>query len=139
YGRFSPVNKGRRELDLFIQHKGGEKIVDPEKQDALCSRLKLELLHPLRVLITNRGPDTELLVANPVELLSDEAEMEQQQNGNLTRFLLDENCNFQLSSKVVRNQIVEELEHHGGEFLSPSSSFLFNTISFHRKETFGCL
>ncbi|KAK6144571.1 hypothetical protein DH2020_021391 [Rehmannia glutinosa] len=68
YGRFLPVNKGSRDLDLFIQHKGGKKIVDPEKQDALCSRLKLELLHPLRVLIINRGPDTELLVANPTEL-----------------------------------------------------------------------
>ncbi|GKD81556.1 ACT domain-containing protein ACR9-like protein, partial [Tanacetum coccineum] len=27
-----------------------------------------KMLHPLRVMITNRGPDTELLVANPVEL-----------------------------------------------------------------------
>jgi hypothetical protein len=26
------------------------------------------MLHPLRVMIVNRGPDTELLVANPVEL-----------------------------------------------------------------------
>lgn len=42
--------------------------MDPEKQEALCSRLKLEMLHPLRVVITNRGPDAELLVANPVEL-----------------------------------------------------------------------
>ncbi|CAK9188315.1 unnamed protein product [Ilex paraguariensis] len=68
YGRFSPVNKGYRELDLFVQQKDGKKIVDPEKQDAFCSRLKVEMLHPLRVIITNRGPDTELLVANPVEL-----------------------------------------------------------------------
>lgn len=63
-----PVNKGRRELDLFVQHKDGKKIVDPVKQDAICSLLKMELLHPLRVLITNRGPDTELWVANPTEL-----------------------------------------------------------------------
>jgi len=26
------------------------------------------MLHPLRVIIVNRGPDAELLVANPVEL-----------------------------------------------------------------------
>lgn len=26
------------------------------------------MLHPLRVMIVNRGPDSELLVANPVEL-----------------------------------------------------------------------
>lgn len=42
--------------------------MDPEKQSAICSRLKMEMLHPLRVIIANRGPDTELLVANPVEL-----------------------------------------------------------------------
>ncbi|WVZ00343.1 hypothetical protein V8G54_026412 [Vigna mungo] len=59
---------GYRELDIFIQQKEGKKILDLEKQSALCSRLKLEMLHPLRVIIANRGPDTELLVANPVEL-----------------------------------------------------------------------
>lgn len=42
--------------------------MDTEKQNALFTRLKLEMLHPLRVIIANRGPDTELLVANPVEL-----------------------------------------------------------------------
>lgn len=59
---------GQRDLDLFIQQKDGKKIVDPEKQSALCFRLKVGMLHPLRVIIANRGPDTELLVANPVEL-----------------------------------------------------------------------
>lgn len=46
----------------------GKKILDPEKQSVLSSSLKMEILHPLRVVITSRGPDTELLVANPVEL-----------------------------------------------------------------------
>ena len=68
YGRFSPNSNGYRDLDLFIQQKDGKKIVDPEKQSGLCSRLKVEMLHALRVIISNRGPDTELLVANPVEL-----------------------------------------------------------------------
>ncbi|GAB4860185.1 hypothetical protein Ancab_011663 [Ancistrocladus abbreviatus] len=68
HGRFSAVTKGYRDLDLFIQHQDGKKIVDPEKESALCSHLKMEMLHPLRVIIANRGPDTELLVANPVEL-----------------------------------------------------------------------
>lgn len=67
YGRFSSNMKGYREVDLFIQIDG-KKIVDPEKQSALSSRLRMEMLHPLRVTIVNRGPDTELLVANPVEL-----------------------------------------------------------------------
>lgn len=68
YGRLSPNTEGYRDLDLFIQQKDGKKIVDPDKQSALCSRLKVEMLHPLRVIVANRGPDTELLVANPVEL-----------------------------------------------------------------------
>ncbi|CAL8999252.1 unnamed protein product [Prunus brigantina] len=68
YGRFSPKVKGYRDLDLFIQQKDGKKFVDPDKQSALCLCLKVEMLHPLRVIIADRGPDTELLVANPVEL-----------------------------------------------------------------------
>lgn len=46
----------------------GKKIVDPSKQDALQSRLQTVLSRPLRVSLISRGPDTELLVANPVEL-----------------------------------------------------------------------
>lgn len=46
----------------------GKKIVTPSKQQALSSRLEMELLRPLRVAIVSRGPDLELLVANPVEL-----------------------------------------------------------------------
>lgn len=55
-------------MDLFVQQSDGKKVIDPDKQDILSSRLKLEMLHPLRVVIANRGPDAELLIANPVEL-----------------------------------------------------------------------
>jgi hypothetical protein len=51
-----------------IDGKDGKKVIDPKKQDVLRERLKSEMLHPLRVMIVNRGPDIELLVANPVEL-----------------------------------------------------------------------
>ncbi|KAJ0101375.1 hypothetical protein Patl1_06024 [Pistacia atlantica] len=68
YGRFFANPKGNCELDLFIMQADGKKIMDPNKQNALCSRLRMELLHPLRVAVVSRGPDTELLVANPVEL-----------------------------------------------------------------------
>ncbi|KAG6490825.1 hypothetical protein ZIOFF_052140 [Zingiber officinale] len=68
YGRFMSHTKGSREIDLFIQQTDGKKITDPEKQEFLFSRLRSEMLHPLRVMIVNRGPETELLVANPVEL-----------------------------------------------------------------------
>ncbi|XP_076911726.1 ACT domain-containing protein ACR9-like [Bidens hawaiensis] len=68
HGRFYVSVNGYRNLDLFIQKEDGKGIADKHAQAALCSRLKEEMLHPLRVIITNRGPDTELLVANRVEL-----------------------------------------------------------------------
>ncbi|KAF5446978.1 hypothetical protein F2P56_032570 [Juglans regia] len=134
YGRFSPNTKGHRDLDLFIQQNDGKKIVDPEKQNTLCSRLKEEMLHPLRVIIANRGPDTELLVANPVELSGEgrprvfydvtlalkllgicifTAEIGRHSTSGrkweVYRFLLDENCKFQLSNMIARSQIVDRV------------------------------
>ncbi|GFZ02380.1 ACT-like superfamily protein [Actinidia rufa] len=61
------IQKRNCEVDLFIMQADG-KIIDPSKQAALCSRIRTELVRPLRVALVNRGPDTELLVANPVEL-----------------------------------------------------------------------
>ncbi|KAK2643138.1 hypothetical protein Ddye_024901 [Dipteronia dyeriana] len=134
HGRFSRNSKGYRDLDLFIQQNDGKKIVDPDKQSALCSRLKVEMLHPLRVIIANRGPDTELLVANPVELCGKgrprvfydvtralkalgiclfSAEIGRHSTSNreweVYRFLLDENCKYLLSKKVARDQIADEV------------------------------
>ncbi|CAN1230958.1 ACT domain-containing protein ACR9 [Linum grandiflorum] len=135
YGRFSPNTKGHRELDLFIQQKdGNKKIVDPDKQKELCSRLKVEMLHPLRVMITNRGPDPELLVANPVELSGNRrpmvfyevtlalkaleicifsAEIGRHSAGEreweVYRFLLDEKCRYQLWCESARNEIVDRV------------------------------
>ncbi|XP_052177018.1 ACT domain-containing protein ACR10-like [Diospyros lotus] len=68
YGRFTSKQRRNCEVDLFIMQADGKKIVDPSKQTALCSRIQMELLRPLRVAVVSRGPDTELLVANPVEL-----------------------------------------------------------------------
>lgn len=68
YGRFSMKQRRNCEIDLFIMQADGKKIVDPSKQKALASRLQMELLRPLRVAVVSKGPDTELLVANPVEL-----------------------------------------------------------------------
>lgn len=134
YGRFSPNKSGYRELDLFIQQKDGKKIVDPEKQSALCFRLKIEMLHPLRVVVANRGPDTELVVADPVELSGRGrprvfydvtlalkslgiciflAEIGRystlDREWEVYRFLLEENCKFQLSNMVAKNQIVDRV------------------------------
>lgn len=134
YGRFSPNSMGYRDLDIFVQQKDGKKILDSEKQGALCSRLKLEMLHPLRVIIANRGPDTELLVANPVELSGKgrprvfydvtfalktlgicvfSAEVGRhstsEREWEVYRFLLDENCEFQLTGAAARNKIVNKV------------------------------
>ncbi|GMJ08972.1 ACT domain repeats 9 [Hibiscus trionum] len=134
YGRFSSNSNGYRDLDLFIQQKDGRKFVDPEMQNGLCSCLKVEMLHPLRVVIANRGPDTELLVANPVELSGKgrprvfydvtlalkalgicifSAEIGRYSSSDreweVYRLLLDENCGFQLSSMSARNQIVDKV------------------------------
>ncbi|KAG5553619.1 hypothetical protein RHGRI_011493 [Rhododendron griersonianum] len=68
YGRGTTKQKRKCEVDLFIMQSDGKKIVDPIKQSALCSRIQMELLRPLRVALVSRGPDTELVVANPVEL-----------------------------------------------------------------------
>ncbi|OWM82473.1 hypothetical protein CDL15_Pgr002048 [Punica granatum] len=68
YGRFSVRQRRSCEIDLFIMQADGKKIVDPSKQMALASRLESELNQPLRVAVVSRGPDTELLVANLVEL-----------------------------------------------------------------------
>ncbi|MCL7045159.1 hypothetical protein MKW94_021315 [Papaver nudicaule] len=68
YGRFSIKQGQNCELDLFIVQADGKKILDPNKLNALCSRLQAELLHPFKVAVVSRGPDSELLVVNPVEL-----------------------------------------------------------------------
>ncbi|KAI4384390.1 hypothetical protein MLD38_002555 [Melastoma candidum] len=68
YGRFSSNPGSQCDVELFTMLADGSKIVDPARQDDLRAYLKKELWSPLRVAVTNRGPDSELLVANPVEL-----------------------------------------------------------------------
>ncbi|KAJ3682728.1 hypothetical protein LUZ60_012955 [Juncus effusus] len=135
YGRFMKDKKGFREVDLFIKQTDSKKVIDHQKQDSLSSRLKSEMLHPLRVMIVSRGPDTELLVANPVELSGKgrprvfydvtlalkllgvcifSAEIGRQSAGErqweVYRFLLDESHEFPLTnSKTNRNHIVDRV------------------------------
>ncbi|CAL0326782.1 unnamed protein product [Lupinus luteus] len=68
YGRFTTKPRRKCEIDLFIVQTDGKKIVDSSKQKSLSARLRTELIRPLRVAVVSRGPDSELLVANPVEL-----------------------------------------------------------------------
>ncbi|KAH9767752.1 ACT domain-containing protein ACR9 [Citrus sinensis] len=135
YGRISSSVKGYRNMDLFIRQTDGKKVVDPKQQTALCFHLKEEMLHPLRVMVTNRGPDTELLVANPVELCGKgrprvfydvtlalkalgicifSAEIGRHSTSHrqweVYRFLLDESLEFPLASSQARNRIVEKVK-----------------------------
>jgi glycine cleavage system regulatory protein len=55
YGRFTIKGKRDCEADLFIVQADGKKIVDPSKQDALQSRLRMELSRPLRVAFEPRA------------------------------------------------------------------------------------
>ncbi|KAL6864663.1 hypothetical protein ACP4OV_015814 [Aristida adscensionis] len=140
YGRFrsdkkGSANKGCREIDLFVKQADGKKVTDPEKQDVLRSRLRSEMLHPLRVMIVSRGPDTELLVANPVELsgkgrplvfydatlalkalgicifsaeIGRQAASERQ--WEVYRFLLDDSKEFPLANSLTnRNRVVDRV------------------------------
>ncbi|KAL7109329.1 hypothetical protein ACP275_06G169500 [Erythranthe tilingii] len=68
YGRFFANSKGNCEMELFIMQSDGKKITDTQKRNVLSSRLRMELIHPLKVDVISKGPDTELLVVNPVEL-----------------------------------------------------------------------
>lgn len=68
YGRFFIKEREKCEVDLFVMQADGKKLIDPNKQNSLFSRLRMELIRPVRVAMVSRGPDTELLVANPVEL-----------------------------------------------------------------------
>ncbi|XP_057785677.1 ACT domain-containing protein ACR10-like [Salvia miltiorrhiza] len=69
YGRLARKGNAECELDLFImQADDGKKIVDPSRRNSLSNRLQVELSRPLRLALISRGPDTELLVANPIEL-----------------------------------------------------------------------
>ncbi|KAJ8491609.1 hypothetical protein OPV22_013330 [Ensete ventricosum] len=134
YGRFLSDMKGSREVDLFIQQTDGKKIVDPVKQDILSSRLRLEMLHPMRVMIANRGPDIELLVANPVEVSGKgrplvfyhvtlalkllgicifSAEIGRHKTSErqweVYRFLLDDSLELPLANSQSRSQIVDRV------------------------------
>ncbi|XP_058736613.1 ACT domain-containing protein ACR9-like [Vicia villosa] len=135
YGRFTSSVKGFQNIDLFVQQKeDGQKIIDPERHKTLCATLKEEMLHPLRVIIVNRGPDRELLVANPVELSGGgrprvfydvtlalkalgvfifSAEVvrhsTQERQWEVYRFLLEESREFPLDSSKARSQIVDKV------------------------------
>lgn len=67
FGRVATNPKGHDDIDLFVLEADGSKILDPERQKLLCCRLEHEIVGPIKVMTRSRGPDTELLVATPIE------------------------------------------------------------------------
>ncbi|KAH7282206.1 hypothetical protein KP509_35G018900 [Ceratopteris richardii] len=135
YGRLSTTEKGVGDLDLFILQANGNKLVDPDKQRCLLSRLRMDMCDPIRVIIVKKGPDIELLVATTVEkngrarprILHDitlalkmldicifKADSEKITYGDrlweIYRFLLVEKSSMSLKSDRIRNHIVERIK-----------------------------
>ncbi|KAL3688508.1 hypothetical protein R1sor_014817 [Riccia sorocarpa] len=66
FGRTFTQEKGSCDISLFLL-KDGRKIEETFMQVNLRQTLLRELTNPLRLSIVTRGPDTELLVAAPIE------------------------------------------------------------------------
>eukprot|EP00271_Cylindrocystis_brebissonii_P006593 TRINITY_DN19366_c0_g1_i1.p1 TRINITY_DN19366_c0_g1~~TRINITY_DN19366_c0_g1_i1.p1 ORF type:complete len:436 (+),score=107.14 TRINITY_DN19366_c0_g1_i1:379-1686(+) len=66
YGRITSTDEGLCILDMFCQDRG-KKLLLPEQQRELCERVKREVERPIRITVVTKGPDSELLIACPVE------------------------------------------------------------------------
>lgn len=67
YGRIATSEESTCMIDMFIQDSRGKKLIDAEKQRDLCAKMKRELERPIRITLVTKGPDTELLIACPME------------------------------------------------------------------------
>lgn len=124
------------EIDFFILNGDGKKIVDPEKQRNLCTRLELEIMQPVRVMTMSRGPDTELLVAVSIgicgqsrpQVLYDTTcvlkslgicifkadigrHMIEDRQWEVYRFLLVDKFDSDLSSSITQARIAEQVKN----------------------------
>lgn len=66
-GRIAKLDNGNTEISIFIVGRDGGKITETSEQRSVCKLIKSEVEHPLRIKVVTRGPDTELLVATPIE------------------------------------------------------------------------
>lgn len=130
HGRISATVKGNRNMDVFIP-----KTFHEEKIAHFCSCMTEQMLHPVRVTIASRGPDTELLVANPVEssgngrplvffdvthalkalgicIFSAEIGRHSTKDGawEVYRFRLEESQEFPLASKRAQQKIIDRVK-----------------------------
>ncbi|KAI5072668.1 hypothetical protein GOP47_0012774 [Adiantum capillus-veneris] len=67
YGRFKTVSMGFVAFDLLISQANGNKLLDLDKQKSLQARLRVDMCNPLRMMIVDKGRNTEVFVATTVE------------------------------------------------------------------------
>lgn len=67
YGRIDILDNGKSELNLFLLNSKHRKVTDTQEQKVLAQYVKEEVEHPVRIKVETRGPETELLIATPIE------------------------------------------------------------------------
>ena len=61
------LEHGDSEISVFVLKSNGRKITDPQEQKAVAHAMEEEVGYPVRIKVGTRGPDTELLIATPIE------------------------------------------------------------------------
>lgn len=135
YARLS-TSEGGGYIELFILRENGSTLCDPLEQKTLLDLLELNMRDPVRVMVVDRGSETELLVATTVEssgkgrprVLYDvtlvlkmleicifKADLGRLRHGDrqweVYRFLLAEKPGSLPLSRRVRNQIAERVKN----------------------------
>eukprot|EP00850_Spirogloea_muscicola_P006320 SM000030S11329 [mRNA] locus=s30:95988:98609:- [translate_table: standard] len=67
FGRTMSNEHSMCDMDMFVQQMDGRKVVDPTRQKEVCRAVKRALEKPIRIVVVTKGPDSELIVATPVE------------------------------------------------------------------------
>eukprot|EP00850_Spirogloea_muscicola_P020924 SM000230S07360 [mRNA] locus=s230:179037:181919:- [translate_table: standard] len=67
FGRTMSNEHGMCDMDMFVQQMDGRKVMDPNRQKEVCRAVKRALEKPIRIVVVTKGPDSELIVATPVE------------------------------------------------------------------------
>eukprot|EP00850_Spirogloea_muscicola_P003045 SM000012S25307 [mRNA] locus=s12:212640:213779:- [translate_table: standard] len=67
FGRTMSNEHSMCDMDMFVQQMDGRKVMDPNRQKEVCRAVKRALEKPIRIAVVTKGPDSELIVATPVE------------------------------------------------------------------------
>ncbi|XP_024391113.1 ACT domain-containing protein ACR9 isoform X2 [Physcomitrium patens] len=136
HGRIGMLENGNSEISLFVLGPSGQRITNVQDQKSLAQCVEEEVGHPVRIKVGTRGPDTELLVATPIEkcgrgrprVLYDvtlalkmldicifKADIGRhdynEKRWEIYRFLLVDREEFSLTCARMRNLIVDQVRH----------------------------